>query len=467
MKKEKSEFNKSLIPVVFALAWPTMLQELMGTAVQYIDTAMVGAIGTQATAAVGSTTTVNWLIGSSVSAIGVGFLSYVARAYGAGDRERAAKVASQAVPVVLFVGIMLTVLVLSLSSVIPVWMKASESIRELAGIYLFILYLPMLPRTAGIIFGIILRASGDTKTPMRIGIGMNIINVVLNYLLIYPTRTVTMAGSAIRLYGAGLGVRGAAIASAVSVAIGGICMTAALWRHPDLSPKGRSILPDAEILIPCLKVAVPNMLQRFCTSLGYVVFASMINSLGQLSTAAHTIANTVESAFYIPGYGMMTAAATLTGNAIGAKDHKRMNEMAMVIIVLEVSMMIVSGTLLFLFAPAMAGLFTRDSEVIRLAGTVLRMVALSEPFYGISIVTEGMLQGAGQTKMPFVFNVVCMWGVRIAGTFLCVRLLGFGLVSAWVCMIANNMLLLVLFRLYFRFGKWRRELFASADEQDY
>jgi putative MATE family efflux protein len=235
-------------------------------------------------------------------------------------------------------------------------------------------------------------------------------------------------------------------------------MTAALWRHPELSPKGRSIKPDRQILMPCLKVAVPNMLQRFCTSLGYVVFASMINSLGQLSTAAHTIANTVESAFYIPGYGMMTAAATLTGNAVGAKDSKRMNEMATVIIVLEVSMMVVSGTLLFLFAPAMAGLFSKDEGVIRLAGTVLRMVALSEPFYGISIVTEGMLQGAGQTKMPFVFNVLCMWGIRIAGTYLCIRLLGLGLISAWGCMIGNNMLLLVMFRLYFRFGKWRKEL---------
>ena len=60
--------------------------------------------------------------------------------------------------------------------------------------------------------------------------------------------------------------------------------------------------------------------------------------------------------------------------------------------------------------------------------------------------------------MPFVFNVLCMWGIRIAGTFLCIRMLGFGLVSAWGCMIANNMLLLVLFRLYFRFGKWRKEL---------
>ena len=76
------------------------------------------------------------------------------------------------------------------------------------------------------------------------------------------------------------------------------------------------------------------------------------------------------------------------------------------------------------------------------------MVALSEPFYGASIIIEGMLQGMGKTKEPFVYNILGMWGVRIAGTFLCTRLLGLGLVSAWGCMIAHNLLLFALFRFH-------------------
>ena len=96
MKNDRIRFNRNLIPVVLALAWPTMLQELMDTAVQYIDTAMVGSIGTHATAAVGATTTINWLVGSSISAVGIGFLSFIAKAYGAKEKERAAKAAGQA-----------------------------------------------------------------------------------------------------------------------------------------------------------------------------------------------------------------------------------------------------------------------------------------------------------------------------------------------------------------------------------
>ena len=439
-----------LVPTILALAWPTMLEQLLQTAVQYIDTAMVGSLGTQATAAVGATSTVNWLIGSTISALGIGFLSFVSQACGAGDTKKAGKASSQAVLAVLVSGILFTALTLGLSGSIPAWMQVDPSIQELASQYFFILYTPMLARTATIVFGTLLRAVGDTKTPMLVGLLVNVANVILNFLLIYPTRE----WMGITLPGAGWGVIGAAAASAVSFWIGGICITVALWRHPVISPRGQSLRPDPEILRPCLKVALPNALQRFGTSLGYVAFASMINSIGEVAAAAHTIANTVESAFYIPGYGMQTAAATLAGNALGAKDDRRIKNLARMIIFIETGLMILSGTLLFLFAPDMMGLFSQDPNVIALGAVVLRMVAVSEPFYGVSIIIEGMMQGMGNTLMPFVFSISGMWGIRIIGTFICTQLLHMGLISAWACMIAHNLLLFVMFMICYLSGKW-------------
>ena len=438
-----------MIVTILALAWPTMLEQLMQTAVQYIDTAMVGSLGTQATAAVGATTTVNWLIGSSISALGVGFLSFIAQAYGAKDKNAASRAVMQAVIVTVVCGGFFTALTLGLSGVIPVWMQVDESIRELAGRYFFILYLPMLPRTATIIFGTVLRAAGDTKSPMKIGVWVNLINVVLNFLLIYPTRVIR----GITVPGAGLGVIGAAIASAVAFAFGGIAITMVLWRHSLVSPRGQSFRPDWTILRPCLRVAMPNMLQRFGTSLGYVAFASMINALGEVATAAHTIANTVESAFYIPGYGMQTAAATLAGNAWGARDRQRLKDLSAMFIPIEVSLMVLTGGALFLSAPALMDIFSDSPEVIGLGTTVLRMVALSEPAYGFSIIIEGMMLGTGNTKEPFFYNIIGMWGVRIVGTFLCTTFLGGGLVAAWGCMIAHNLLLFALFLRYYCRGR--------------
>lgn len=452
--EKRRYFNFALLGTVIALAWPTMLEQLMQTAVQYVDTAMVGSLGTSATAAVGSTTTVNWLIGSTISAFGVGFLAYISQARGAGEHERARLASAQSVLAVLVVGLFFTAVTLSLSSMVPAWMQVDENIRGLAGTYFFILYLPTLARTATIIFGTVLRAAGDTKTPMRVGIGVNIINVVLNYLLIYEPRRVVFLGLEFDMWGAGLGVVGAAIASAVSVAFGGIVITIALFKHKEISPRGQSFKPDRAVLLPCMKVAFPNMLQRFGTSLGYVAFAAMINSLGEMSTAAHTVANTVESAFYIPGYGMMAAAATLTGNAIGERNNGKLRELARVMIAFEFTLMVVSGTLLFIFAPKAAGIFSKDPHVIALCSTVLRMVACSEPIFGVSLVIEGMLQGAGKTVMPFVFNIAGMWGVRILGTFICIVLSGMGLVSAWACMIGHNLLLFILFTAYYLSGRW-------------
>ena len=444
----------NMTPVILTLAWPTMLEQLLQTAVQYIDTAMVGSLGTQATAAVGATSTVSWLVGSTISALGIGFLAYIAQADGAGDREKVSKASAQAVLATLLCGLFFTALCLGLSGRVPVWMQVEEHTQELAAKYFFILYAPMLFRTATIIFGTMLRAAGDTKTPMAVGCGVNAVNVILNFLLIYPTRQVAVFGHEVTIIGAGLGVIGAGIASAIAFTVGGICITIAIWRHPKITFRGQSLKPDWAVLGPCLKVAMPNALQRFATSLGYVAFASMINALGDISTAAHTIANTVESAFYIPGYGMQTAAATLAGNALGAGDRKRIRDLGRMIVVIEAAMMIVSGGLLFIFAPSMMGIFSKDAMVIALGATVLRMVAVSEPFYGVTVILEGMLQGMGKTLIPLICNIAGMWGVRIVGTFICTRYLDMGLVSAWACMIAHNLLLFALFTAYYRSGKW-------------
>lgn len=453
-KRISSRWNKEMIITIFALAWPTIIEQVMQTAVQYIDTAMVGSLGTQATAAVGATTTVNWLIAITISAVAVGFLSQIAQACGAGDINHAKSVSAQSLLVTFVLGGVATAIILSISRYVPVWMQVDEGIQNLAARYFFILYIPMLPRTATIILGTVLRAAGDTKTPMKVGLTVNIVNVVLNYLLIYPTRQIAILRWVVTIPGAGMGVEGAAVASAIAFALGGVWISAVLWKHPVISPKGLSIRPDWDILRPCMKIALPNMLQRFGTSLGYVAFAAMINSLGDVSTAAHTIANTVESAFYIPGYGMQTAASTLAGNAYGAKNEKRLNELVNMFLPVEMLLMVFTGGALFLMAPPLVRIFSTEPAVINLGVTVLRMVALSEPFYGFSIIMEGVLLGLGNTKQPFVYNIIGMWLVRIVGTFICTQLLHYGLISAWLCMILHNMLLFVLFLICYLRKRW-------------
>lgn len=450
----KINSNRTMLITILALAWPSMLEQLMHTAVQYIDMAMVGSLGTAAVAAVGATTTVNWLVNSSISALGIGFLAKIAQSLGAGQGEQAKKIAGQTVLVTLVTGLFFTVLTACVSGILPVWMQVDPKVQGLASRYFLILYLPMLPRTAITLFSTVLRAAGDTKTPMKAGGLTNVINVVLNVLLIFPTRTVC----GITLPGADLGVVGAALASAISFVVGSIYITAVLWQHPVISPHKQPKRPDMTILRPCLKLALPNMLQRFATSLGYVAYAALINSVGSVATAAHSVANTVESLFYIPGYGMQAAASTLAGNAYGARDKERLKRTANMFIPLEVVLMTICAALLFFFARPLVCLFSDSPPVIDLCSTVLRMVAFSEPFYGVPIVVEGMMHGVGQTTKPFVYNIVGMWGIRIVGTFICIKGFGLGLVAAWACMIAHNLLLFAMYMVAWRRGQIEKHL---------
>lgn len=451
----QNSFSRSAaLKTIVLLAWPTVLEQILQTAVSYVDSAMVGRIGAQATAAVGATTTINWLVNSSITALSIGFLAYISRQLGAKQPQLARKATAQASLITLIVGIIFTTAALLLSNVIPVWMHAGEDIRTDASTYFFILYAPMLFRTATIMFGTCLRAAGDTRKPLYVNGIVNLVNIVLNYLMIYPSRTIRFFGLHFQMPGLGMGIAGAALASAISFTVGGVGMTVMLYRHPLISPRGCSLKPDGEILRPCMKVALPCALQRFGTSFGYVAFASMINGLGTTAIAAHSIANTAESAFYIPGYGMQTAAATLAGNCYGAHDNQRMHSLARMMIVLEVILMALSGAVLFVGAEALMKVFTSEAAVIDLGSQVLRMVALSEPVYGVAVILEGLFQGVGDTKSAFVFNIIGMWGVRILGTFIMLKFFGGDLRSAWGCMIAHNLLLgTMLFIRYLR-GRW-------------
>ncbi len=450
-----TEFSrKSALRMIFTLAWPTVLEQILITAVSYVDTAMVGRYSDNASAIVGCTMTVNWLIGGIVSAIAVGFLSIIARAVGAGEHEFVKKAAAQATGMALITGVVLTIIVLPIARFVPVWMNADPAIRDLAGTYFFIIYLPMIFRSAAIIYGTVLRAAGDTKTPMVVNAATNVINMALNFFMIYDTRVLTVFGWNFTIPGVNLGTTGAAIASAIAFTIGGVWMTIAVYRSRILSPRGMSLKPDPAILRPCFRVAFPALLQRIATSSGYVAFSGMINTLGEVATGAHTIANTAESAFYIPGYGMQAAASTLIGMSYGEKNPKKMKSICHMLLIIEVLVMILSGGCLFFGAEAIMRIFTKSEEIIRVGTTVLMMVALSEPAYGIAIIIEGIFHGVGDTMSTFVYGAAGMWGVRILGTYIFVILLGHGLVAAWACMIAHNLVLSVLLSIRYIRGGW-------------
>lgn len=456
--KRVFSYNKEMLLIIFSLAWPSIVEQLLQTIVQYADSAMVGRLGAQASASVGLTTSVNWLINSPLFAMGVGVLAYIASSIGAKKYDRARLASVQAIIITLVLGISINIITLSVSPFLPKWLGGAPEIQRDASIYFAIVCLPMLFRASTIIFGAVLRASGDTKTPMKVNLVMNLINVVLNFLLIYDSRVISLGDFSFHIYGANLGIVGAAMATAIAYCVSGTLMFMALYRNELLSPKGEKIRLDKAIMKRCIKIGFPVSLQRIATSLGHVVFTSLVTKLGTISFAAHSIALTAEQAFYIPGYGMQSSASTLAGQALGEKNEKKLHQVSITVLQMAIVVMTITGTILFIFPDTMMSIFSQDPEVIKAGASVLRIVAVSEPMFGALIILEGIFNGVGDTKASFFASVVSMWGIRIVATYICVSLLGFGLNAVWICMVADNVMRFILLLIRFISGQWKRKL---------
>ncbi len=434
---QDSIMKKNIWRTVWALAFPTILEQLLTTVLQYVDTAMVGHVNAQASAAVGLTASVGWLINSPMSSAAVGCLVIVSKAVGENNRKKVEAAADQALLLTLMLGVVEGALALASAPFIPVWMGAEEEIRRDASVYFAIICLPMIFRAASVILGMVIRATGNVRTPMLINLAANGANAVLNYLLIYPSHSLSAGGVRLTVWGAGMGAIGAGIATAISYLLAGIGMYIAFRCSKVLN--GRHMPKyHKSVMYACVRLALPVAMTKMVSCLGYVTFAGMVTGLGTVTFAAHTIANTAESLFYIPAFGMQTAASSLAGYAWGKGDHSLYKKFSLRCIGGIFILMALSGGLLYLFAEPIMSFFTKDREVIRQGAAVLRIVAPSEPLYGIAVVIEGLFNGVGHTRFPFLVECCCMWGVRILSTYLCVAVFGLGLDAVWYCMVADN-----------------------------
>lgn len=439
------------IKAICFLAWPAIVQEALNVVVTYVDTAMVGSLGALSSAAVGLTSTVGWLVSSIAVAFGIGVLSVCAKADGAKDIKKLKIAGQQALFTSLIVGLSLTVICVSISPFLPIWLNGDEAIRELASRYFMIVSFPLLFRSAIVILSSSLRGVRDMKTPMMIHIYMNIINIILNFILIYPTRTI----GSLTIFGFGLGVTGAAIATAISFVIGGIMMFIRYYHNPIFEFDKTGFHFHRPVFLECLKISIPVAMERSVICLGHVTFSSLIAKLGVVSFAAHTIAIQAEQAFYIPGYGFQSAASTMIGNAVGEQNEKKVKQVTTLICMMTFCLMVVAGILLFIFAKNLMSLFTPDIAVITMGTTVLRIVAVSEPIYGILVIMEGTFNGMGDTKAPFVYSLITMWGIRVLGTWLMISYFHLGLEYVWLMMVLDNVARCFLLLQRFIRGGWK------------
>lgn len=454
-KQEKTD-HRAQAGEVARLAGPAIAENLLVTLVQYVDTAMVGSLGAVATAAVAVNASPMWLLNGIMTSIGVGGMALASRFFGAGERRNAQRVCAQMATCALALSVFLMGLVWAISDALPVWMGAEMQVARLASDYIRIVALGFIPNYMGIVLANALRAVGDMRTPMLLTAAANVLNVIGNFLLIFPTRPVSWGGFELVWWGAGLGVRGAAISTALSTAVSGAMMLTALCRRDQqIRLRLKYMRPQRALLRRMFRVGIPAALERVAINVGQMIFARIVASFGTAQLAAHHLAITVESLGYMPGFGIQAAATTLVGQSLGAGDAARAERYGHICNRLGLLCMCVASVLMIVLAHPLMALFTSDAKVQQIGARLLYFCAAEEPFFGVAIVMSGALRGAGDTRVPFYISLCTMWCVRLVVAYLFGILLGFGIYGAWAGMVADLAVRGIWLRLRFAKGEWK------------
>ena len=426
---------KQKLMLAFKLALPAMLAQISTIIMEYIDASMVGHLGANATASIGLVATTTWLFGGITMAATMGFTIQTAQKIGAKDHCGARSIMRQGLAVTLLYTLFLTLIATSISLFLPGWLTPDTTLHHDASCYFLIFMIALPAFQMKSIAGGMLQASGDMKTPSILNVLSCFLDVGFNALLIFPSGTFGIDG-VFSLPGAGLGVPGAALGTAITeVIIGSTMLIMLLFRSKPLHlRKNETLIFNRDELKMALKLAVPVGIEQVFVCGAYIMSTFIVAPLGSIAIASHSLSITAESLCYMPGYGIATAASTMIGQSIGAKRLDLARSLAWMNTGLGVAFMTCTGVLMYIFAPQMIGLLSPVPEIQELGTVVLRIEAFAEPLYAAAIVANGAFRGAGDTLIPSIMNFGSMWIVRLPLSWYLSAPMGMGLRGVWIAM---------------------------------
>ena len=463
------------LQLTVVLSVPAILAQLSSTLMFYIDDAMVGSLGALASASIGIIATTTWLFWSIVSCVATGFSVQVAHLVGANDIARARDVFRQSLLAAMVVAAITMMVGLLIAEPLPHWLGGGKDIAPDASLYFFIFILGTPMAMINMLASAMLRCAGNIKVPSWANVVMCILDVVFNFFLIFPTRTLVFQLSTVNnlfspenlhlstinyhlvIPGAGLGVAGAAIGTLTAEAL-----TAAflLWyatvRCPELRLKHSkgSFIPERPILSKAVDIAGPVFLQRVLLNAAQIVTTIIVAPLGAVAIAANALGITAESLCYMPGYGIGDAATTLVGQSYGARRYRLTDRFAWMTTLLGIFVMTFMGVIMYLAAPLMMSSLTPDEAVRQLGTECLRIEAWAEPGFAASIVAMSCFIGVGDTKKPAFMNLFSMWFVRV--TLAALLAPKYGLHGVWLGMAIELTFRGLIFLVRMKWANWMK-----------
>jgi len=431
---------------VLRLALPVVGEQMLYLAVGTADMMIAGRIGEPELAGLGMATFLNWMMGLTFAAVGAGSTAVVARCVGAGDRRNARLAVRQSLLLGTLGGLILWAFNFFLSDRVFDAMGKTGEAGRFGAEWMRITTWAWVAQGITMVGSACLRGAGDTRTPLWIMAIVNSINVPLALLLTFGWGPLPATGAP-----------GIAVATMAARIAGGLLTPWALSRlGGKLVVPLVPLTPDPVMIRRLVRVGLPAGGEMMMASIAMAAYYRIVATLGDTSMAAHGIAVRAEGLSYLPGYAFAVAASSMVGRYLGGGRPDLAERAARRAFVIGTGIMCGMALLFALAAEVIIGVFAPGQpDVVALAASALRLVALGQPGQAAAFIFCGALRGAGDTRRPMLITGLSLLAIRVPCAMLFCLHWDWGLWGAWMAMVLDLTIRGTLATMRFLTGSWK------------
>ncbi|MBU0573776.1 MAG: MATE family efflux transporter [Candidatus Margulisbacteria bacterium] len=443
---KKRDFTAGKISTnIWILALPVIFGNLLQTAFNVVDMFWVGRLGPDAIAAVAMSGTILMIVMFFMIGVGTGTTAMIARFIGAKDQELADNTAMQSLTMSLIISAVLSVIGYFLSPWMMRVLGASPTVLELGSIYMQITFIGIFIMFFSFLISAILYGAGDTITPLIILGVATILNIVLDPLMIFGVWPFPA-----------MGVAGAAWATVIARALASLMALEVIFRgrsrvHVRLS----EYRLDLGLMWRILKIGIPSSAQMSLRGFMNVFLMSFVAAFGTMAVAAYGIGVRIEMIVLMPGFGFASAASTLVGQNLGARNIERARKSAWHSTLYYILLNVVLTILIFTFARQLILIFNNDPEVVKIGTQYLKISSLTYVFVSVALILNRSLVGAGDTMSAMLITFIGLWVVLVPLAWYLSKFTPLGLLGIWIAIVAAIVVQAVLNVICFEAGGWQ------------
>lgn len=453
--KRSEILGSNIVPLMFRLGWPVMLASLLETFYQLADTFWIGRLGGEqsgdSVAALQIAFPLLWFFASAAAGFSMSGTALVSQHTGAGDKSKADIAATQIISFSLITGIAVAVIGIMFVPELLQLVSSDKNISSIGSSYL-VWFFPCMPFVfINASFRILSAAAGDTKTPLKITLITNIINLIIDPLFIIGWGPIPRMGAA-----------GAAAATLISTALASIAVIYILIRgNTGVSLNFKHIIPEKFWFSRILKIGFPAAVGHSAESLGFILLMTIIAKLpdARNALAGYGIGNRLTSFIFIPAQGLGQGLSTIIGQNLGADNFERARRSAVEGIKIISATIAIQIALILPFRESFIALFIpHDAEVIASGAHFLLIFGLSIPFFGVIRGVTSAFNAAGTNVPAMIIGFARLWVLRVPLSWLGGLALGFGATGVWWGMGISNVLAALLSVILFVKYKWLKNI---------